>query len=264
MQIITAPSKTQKFNGRTYAQYTLPVLLDKTKILADQLKLMDRTELARLMKTSARLTESTCRLIDDFVLPFSPDNSKQALFTFQGDAYSAIEADRYTTEQLHHAQQHLFILSGFYGILRPLDLMQPYRLEMGSVFTVGEDHNLYQFWGDQVTEIINQTLTKSKDKILINLASQEYSRVINKQKLQGEMINISFRQMHKGGLKTIPIHSKRARGMMIQFAISEQIATAGQLKEFDKEGYNFSSENSTATEWTFLKKTELENVQRNP
>jgi hypothetical protein len=258
MQIITAPSKTQKFNRRTYAQYTYPVFLNKIKILADQLKLTDRVELSRLMKTSERLTESTYRLIHDFVLPFSPDNSKQALFTFQGDAYSALEAERYGTEQLNHAQQHLFILSGFYGILRPLDLMQPYRLEMGSVFTIGEYHNLYQFWGDQVTETINQALTKSKDKILINLASKEYSKVINKQKLQGEMIDITFKQMHKGGLKTIPIHSKRARGMMIHFVISEQIDTAGRLKEFNRGCYNFSSENSTATEWTFLKKTEFD------
>lgn len=254
MQIITAPSKTQKFNERTYAQYTYPVLLDKTKILADRLKLMDRSELSRLMKTSQRLTESTYQLIDNFILPFSPDNSKQALFTFQGDAYSAIEAELYSTEQLHHAQQHLFILSGFYGILRPLDLMQLYRLEMGSVFPVGEAPNLYQFWGDQVTEIINQSLIKSKDKILINLASKEYSKVINKKKLQGEMIDITFRQMHKGQLRTIPIHSKRARGLMIHFAISEQITNAEQLKEFDRGGYNFSCENSTATEWIFLKK----------
>ncbi|MGB3225499.1 MAG: peroxide stress protein YaaA [Desulforhopalus sp.] len=254
MQIITAPSKTQKFNGRTYAQYTYPVLLDKTKILADQLKLMNRDELSRLLKTSERLTESTYQLIESFTLPFDPDNSKQVLFTFQGDAYSAIDADLYSTEQLHHAQQHLFILSGFYGILRPLDLMQPYRLELGSVLTVGKDQNLYQFWGDQITEIINQALMKSKDKILINLASKEYSKVINKKKLQGEMIDITFRQMHKGRLKTIPIYSKRARGTMIHFAISEQIVTAEGLKEFDKGGYNFSSENSTATEWTFFKK----------
>lgn len=254
MQIITAPSKTQKFNGRTYAQYTYPGLLDKTKILADRLKLMDRDELSRLMKTSQRLTESTYQLINNFTLPFSPDNSKQALFTFQGDAYSAIEAELYSTEQLQHAQQHLFILSGFYGILRPLDLMQPYRLEMGLVLTAEEAPNLYQFWGDQITEIINQGLIKNKDKILINLASKEYSKVINKKKLQGEMIDVTFRQMHKGRLKTIPIHSKRARGMMIHFAISERIATATGLKDFDKGGYKFSSENSTATEWVFLKK----------
>jgi hypothetical protein len=253
MQIITAPSKTQKFNGRTYAQYTHPALLDKTKILADQLKLMDRAELSQLIKTSERLTESTCRLIEDFVLPFHPDNAKQALFTFRGDAYSAIEADRYTSEQLHHAQQHLFILSGLYGILRPLDLMQPYRLEMGSPFAAGGYPNLYRFWRTAIVEIINQALLKSKDKILINLASKEYSRVIDEKKLQGEMVNIAFSQMQKGRLKTIPIHSKRARGMMIHFAIREQIATAARLKEFDLGDYNFSSESSTATDWVFIK-----------
>ena len=254
MQLITAPSKTQQFNGRMHTEYSLPIMLEKTKILTKQLKLIDRAELSRLMKTSERLTEATYQLIHNFSHPFTPDNAKQAVFTFQGAAYSAIAAELYTKEQLHHAQQHLFILSGLYGILRPLDLMQPYRLEMGCSFAVGNTDNLYQYWREPITKIINQALKKDSDKVLINLASKEYSKVVDKKKLQGEMINIIFKQVHKDQLRTIPIHSKKARGQMIHFAISKQIDNAAGLKEFDFDGYYFTKEDSTANEWLFIKK----------
>jgi cytoplasmic iron level regulating protein YaaA (DUF328/UPF0246 family) len=253
MQLITAPSKTQQFNGRTYAEHSLPLLLEKTSILDYRLKLLDRQELSRLMKTSERLTESTFQLIHNFSQPFSPDNAKQALFTFQGAAYSAITAELYTKKQLDYTQQHLMILSGLYGILRPLDLMQPYRLEMGCSLTVGEAANLYQFWQAQITETINQALTKDGDKVLINLASKEYSKAVDKKKLQGELVTITFKQLHKGQLRTIPIHAKKARGLMIHFAVSEQIDKAAGLKKFKLDGYCFSKEDSTAVEWIFLK-----------
>lgn len=253
MQLITAPSKTQQFNGRSYADHSLPILLEKTKILDRQLKLLDRQELSALMKTSDRLTESTHQLIQNFSHPFSLDNAKQAIFTFQGAAYSAITAELYTKEQLNHAQQHLFILSGLYGILRPLDLMQPYRLEMGCSLTVGEAANLYQFWQAQITDTINQALTRDGDKILINLASKEYAKAVDKKKLQGELVTITFKQLHKGQLRTIPIHAKKARGLMIHFAVSEQIDKATGLKEFNLDGYCFSKEDSTTAEWFFLK-----------
>ncbi|MCP4342528.1 MAG: peroxide stress protein YaaA [Desulfobulbaceae bacterium] len=253
MQLITSPSKTQQFNGRAYAEHSLPILLENTKIIDYRLKLIDRQELSQLMKTSERLTESTYQLIHDFSHPFTLDNAKQAIFTFQGAAYSAITAGLYTKEQLHHAQQHLFILSGLYGILRPLDLMQPYRLEMGCSLTVGEAANLYQFWQAQITDTINQALTKDKDKVLLNLASKEYSKAVDKKRLQGEMVTITFKQLHKGQLRTIPIHAKKARGLMIHFAVSEQIDKAAGLKDFNLDGYCFSKEDSTATEWIFLK-----------
>ncbi|NOR26834.1 MAG: peroxide stress protein YaaA [Desulforhopalus sp.] len=253
MQLITAPSKTQQFNGRIYAEHSLPILLEKTKILMGRLKSMDREDISRLMKTSERLTESTYRLIDDFSHPFSPDNAKQALFTFQGAAYSAINAELYTKEQLYFAQQHLLILSGLYGILRPLDLMQAYRLEMGCSFAAEGAANLYHFWREQITDVINQALTEDSDNTLINLASKEYSKVVDKKKLQGEMITITFKQLHKGQLRTIPIHSKKARGLMIHFAISKQIKNTIELKEFDLDGYQFTKEDSTAAEWLFLK-----------
>lgn len=253
MQIITAPSKSQQFNGRIYAQYTQPLLLDRAKILIDRLRLLDRDELSRLMQTSERLTESTYQRIHDFTTPFSPDNAKQAILTFQGDAYSAIRAADYSPEQLHYAQEHLFILSGLYGLLRPLDLMQPYRLEMGCSISVAGVDNLYQFWREKITAAINEAGAERGDKVLINLASKEYSKVVDEKKLQAEMVHIIFQQLHKGRLRTIPIHAKRARGMMIDFAITRQIDEAADLQEFDVDGYSFSREGSSATEWLFVK-----------
>jgi len=253
MQLITAPSKTQQFNGRIYAEHSLPMLFEKTKVLTKRLKSMDRKDICRLMKTSEKLTESTCRLIDEFSHPFSPDNAKQALFTFQGAAYSAIKEELYTKEQLQYAQQHLLILSGLYGVLRPLDLMQAYRLEMGCSLATEGAANLYHFWRKQITDVINQALTKDSDKVLINLASKEYSKVVDKKKLQGEMVTITFKQLNKGRFRTIPIHSKKARGLMIHFAISKQIKNAAGLKEFDLDGYAFTKEESTAAEWLFLR-----------
>lgn len=253
MQIITAPSKTQQFNGRIYAQYTQPLLLNRAKILIDRLKLLDRDELSRLMRTSERLTESTYQRIHAFTLPFSPDNAQQALFTFQGDAYSAIKAADYSPEQLHYAQEHLFILSGLYGLLRPLDLMQPYRLEMGCFLSVAGVDTLYQFWREKITASLDEAFTESADRVLVNLASKEYAKVVDEKKLQAEMVHITFQQMHKGRLRTIPIHSKRARGMMTDFAITNHIDEATGLQQFRVDGYSFSREYSSATEWLFVK-----------
>jgi uncharacterized protein len=253
MQLMTAPSKTQKFNGRAYAKCTSPVLLEKAGTLIDQLKMLDRDQLSRLMKTSERLTESSYRKIHSFTQPFSLDNAKQALFTFQGDAYSAIQAKDYTNEQLQYAQHHLFILSGLYGIMRPLDLMQEYRLEMGCSLVAEGAQNLYQFWQEGVTGIINLALAKDSDRVLVNLASKEYSKVINKKNLQGEMVTITFKQLHKGQLRTIPIHAKRARGQMIHFAISKCINKAKKLKEFNLDGYSFSRKDSGPVEWLFVR-----------
>ncbi len=254
MQLIISPSKTQRFNGRAHAEYSLPALPEKTEILVKRLKSMNREDLSRLMKTSPRLTEATRQLIKNFTLPLSPGNASQALFTFKGDTYSAIDAAHYTAKQLHHAQKHLFILSGLYGILRPLDLMQPYRLEMGSPLATEQADNLYQFWRKEVTDIINQALAESGSELLIDLASKEYSRVVDRKRFNGQIITVIFKQQHKGLFRTIPIHAKRARGQLIDYIINRQIDDAGGIKEFDTDGYWFSSEDSTPTAWLFLKK----------
>ncbi|MFW2367022.1 MAG: YaaA family protein [Desulforhopalus sp.] len=252
MQIITAPSKTQTFNGREFSDFSLPSGLDKTARIIGRLKELSFTELGRLMKTSDKLTRATQQKIDNFSLPFSLKNARQALFTFQGDAYSAIRGDSYSPVELHHAQRHLFILSGLYGALRPLDLMQPYRLEMGCSLSVDGAANLYQLWRGQVTTTLNNAFTGDQDNILINLASAEYTKVIDKKNLNPRLITIIFQQPHKSGYKTIPIHSKRARGAMIHYMINNAIDRAEGLLEFDREGYSFKGKESSEDRWVFL------------
>jgi len=255
MQLITAPSKTQKFNGRPYDIFTFPTCLKTSEKVNTTLKAMSRDDITTLMKTSPKLTESTHLRIQSFETPFSLNNAKQALFTFQGDAYAAITAEKYTEDELQYAQDHLNILSGLYGLLRPLDLMQPYRLEMGAKLPVGDCKNLYQLWKDEVTEVLNARLAISQDKTVVNLASTEYSKVIDRKQLKGKIVEVIFQQEHKGKIKTIPIHSKRARGLMIHFAIINKAEQAADLKTFNLDGYSLDERNTTEDRWTFFKKS---------
>ena len=252
MQLITAPSKTQKTDGRNFSEFSQPLLQEKSQILIDQLQTYSKEELSRLMKTSEKLTQATYARIHSFKRPFTLENSRQALFTFQGDTFSTMDADHYSNKEIHHAQKHLSILSGLYGLLRPLDLMQPYRLEMGAAMAVKGCKNLYQFWTDSVTEVLSRTLAENTDQTLVNLASTEYSKVVNRKNFEAKMITITFRQKHKGGYKTIPIHSKRARGLMVHFMISNQIDSATDLQQFNLDGYSFNREISTDDNWYFL------------
>lgn len=255
MQIITAPSKTQQTKLDKTTEVTTPKLLSKSQQLIECLCTFNKEELSALMKTSEKLTLSTLQKIQAFNLPFTPENAAPALFTFQGDAYDAIAAETYSEKELAHAQDHLFILSGLYGALRPLDLMQQYRLEMGLKLEVGKNANLYAFWREEVTGVINQAMTEDDDKILINLASQEYAKVVDKKKLKGRMVTIVFKQPHRGGLKTIPIHSKRARGLMIHYMISTGISIGEELKAFDLDGYSFAPSMSDDLTWTFAQRS---------
>lgn len=254
MQIITAPSKTQTFNGRVYSTYTIPTCLSTSKKINTTLQAMSKDDLAALMKTSPRLTDSTHQRIHSFETPFTLDNARQALFTFQGDAYNAITAETYTEDELQHAQHHLNILSGLYGLLTPLDLMQPYRLEMGAKLSVGGCKNLYQLWKGEITEVLNNRLKLSQDATVVNLASTEYSKVIDRKQLSGKIVEVVFQQNHKGKIKTIPIHSKRARGLMIHFAISNRIEKAAELKYFNLDGYSLDGSKTTEDCWTFFRK----------
>ncbi|MFT5726061.1 MAG: cytoplasmic iron level regulating protein YaaA (DUF328/UPF0246 family) [Desulforhopalus sp.] len=255
MQLITAPSKTQNFNGRPYNIFTIPACMSTSKKVNTTLKAMSSDAIATLMKTSPKLTESTHRRIHSFETPFSLNNAKQALFTFQGDAYAAITAEIYTEDELQYAQDHLNILSGLYGLLRPLDLMQPYRLEMGAKLPVGDCKNLYQLWKNEITETLNTRLALSQDKTVVNLASTEYSKVIDRKQLNGKIVEVIFQQEHNAKIKTIPIHSKRARGLMIHFAIINKAEQANDLKRFNLGGYSLAEGNTTEDRWTFFKKS---------
>ena len=173
------------------------------------------------------------------------ERSRQAIFAFTGDVYQGLDADTLSKTALAYAQNHLLILSGLYGALRPLDVIEPYRLEMGTDLKVGKPNNLYQFWKDKPTELINQQLKNHKEKAIINLASNEYFKVVNQKKLDGEVISPQFKDAKNGTYKIISFFAKKARGLMSRYIIENEIAHVDDLKGFDTDGYRFNQELSS-------------------
>lgn len=257
MLLITAPSKTQQHRlpdqKLPFEHFSLPLFFDHSHKLNAELASFSIAELCALMKMSEALGRSTRQRIEQFSDELTAVNGLQAIFTFQGDAYSSLTPESYDRQQLMHAQNHLRILSGLYGILRPLDLMFPYRLEMGTRLKLGKANNLYQFWADMITESLNQELKGCAEPVVVNLASTEYSKVIRPKVLEGRMLTITFREKKGDGYRTVPIHSKRARGMMIHFMITELLSRPSELRGFTLGGYTFRQEFSTEDEWVFTR-----------
>ena len=184
---------------------------------------------------------------------FTPQNAKQALLAFKGDVYTGLAAETLDAKGLKFAQKHLRILSGLYGLLRPLDLMQPYRLEMGLRFNNRVGKNLYEFWGNDISDAVQADLKKSGSPLLINLASNEYFKSVNAKTLDAEIITPVFKDLKQGKYKMISFFAKKARGLMARFIIDRQLNDPEGLKEFDAEGYYFSKTLSTASELVFLR-----------
>ena len=256
MLLFTAPSKTQKPVERSFPVSTTPVLIDQSRQLIDLLKTYTVEELCTLMKMSRPLGELTAERIGAFELPFTPKNSRQAIFTFQGDAYDAVTPLDYSEQQLRHAQEHLIILSGLYGVLRPLDLTQPYRLEMGTRLATDKGKNLYNFWGSAITDLVNRMCHERGITTVVNLASTEYARALLTRELVPDRLTVTFKEEQGGSCKTIPIHSKRARGMMIHFMIENRLNRPDQWRKFTAGGYGLREDLSTAQEWVFTRRSD--------
>ncbi len=222
-------------------------------MLIRELQKVSVSQLSELMKMSDRLAVQTHQQINDFELPFTVKNGRTAMSVFQGDVYSKIAVTEYDKEELDYLQSHLRILSGLYGILRPLDLMQMYRLEMGCRFANQRGDTLYKFWGDIITEELNTTLLRHKEPVLINLASKEYSRVIRKKILHGTMLQIDFKERKGNTYRTVAIHAKRARGMMVNFAVKNRVLHSTELKHFQQDRYRFNEEFSTEEQYCFTR-----------
>lgn len=252
MLLILAPSKTQESQSSpAHFAATHPQLLDYSQQIIDSLKALDHAELAGLMKTSARLTEQTRQKVSNFDIEHNQSNSSPAIFFFKGDAYSSIRANEWGEGQMAYAQRHLAILSGLYGLLRPMDLMQAYRLEMGLKHVVGSAKNMYQYWGDKITQLVNTMQQGHQEQVVINLASTEYSKAILPKVLKGAKIDIVFLQTKDGKTKTIPIYSKRARGAMADFIVRNQLSSSEDIKGFCDDGYTFVADQSTESKWVF-------------
>lgn len=242
MLTIIAPAKTLDFETPPVTrEYTLPVLLDESEKIAGRLKKMKPAKLSQLMNVSDSLAALNFHRYQSWQQPFTPDNSKQALLAFNGEVYAGLQATSLTEEQLKRAQFKLRILSGLYGVLRPLDLIQPYRLEMGTTLNIGRKKDLYAFWGNKITRHIQQAIDESGSKILVNLASNEYYKSIDKSRLDARIVTPAFKEMKNGEYKIITIYAKKARGLMTRFILENNIEQPEELQAFDAEGYHYNA-----------------------
>lgn len=253
MLLIISPSKTQELNDSLDVETSQPLLLQDSNLLIKVLQKISVAGLADLMKMSERLALQTAQRIKEFEVPFTADNARPAVGVFQGDVYSNISIDKYGNEGKAYIQEHLRILSGLYGILRPFDLMQAYRLEMGCKLENGRGKNLYEFWGEKITMEVDQILSNHSEPILVDLASAEYSRVIKKKKLNGAVLKIDFKERKGDTYRTVAIHAKRARGMMVDFTVRNRVRRVTELKDFQDAEYCFNSELSSEEHYCFTR-----------
>lgn len=231
----------------------MPVLLEKSRRLVDQLKRLNPRQIGDLMNISDRLARLNWQRYQAFQTPFDPDNARPALLAFRGDVYNQIATDTYDEADFAFAQQHLRIISGLYGVLKPLDLIQPYRLEMGTRLATDRGRNLYDFWGTRVTEALNRDFGDTVEPVLVNLASKEYARVIRPDTLAAGILTIAFKEKKGGAYRVVGIHAKRARGLMTDFVIRNRLTAVEDLKAFDRAGYRFSPDLSGKAEWVFCR-----------
>ena len=252
MIITLSPSKGQDFETRAATtKFSLPQQLEQTQLLVNAAKSLDIEAVRALMSVSENIARLTVARFDQFEVPFTLQNAKQALYAFTGDVYSAIEVKKYSAETIDFAQKHLRILSGLYGYVRPLDLIQAYRLEMKTKLENPRGANLYTFWDQRITQLLNQDLRAQAEPVLVNLASNEYFRSIKIKQLEGELLNINFKESKDGKTRVIAIFAKRARGLMANWIIQHRIEKREALKTFDLDGYKFDAALSDEGQWTF-------------
>ncbi|QIZ75493.1 peroxide stress protein YaaA [Ferrimonas lipolytica] len=254
MLAVISPAKNLDFDTPAHvASFSQPQLLADAEELMTTCKQLTPTDLASLMKLSDKLAGLNAARFADWHTPFTPTNAKPAVLAFNGDVYTGLDAASLTEEQLQYGQQHLRILSGLYGLLRPLDLIQAYRLEMGKKVANTRGKDLYQFWGNQITEALSEAILEQGDAVLINLASNEYFKSVKPKLLEAKVITPVFKDCKNGQYKIISFYAKKARGLMTRFMIEKQPQTPKELEAFDYAGYYFSAEQSTAESMVFLR-----------
>lgn len=254
MIIVISPAKTLDFETPPVThEYTQPGFLDDSAELIDELRKLEPDQVGKLMSISPKLALLNSNRYFSWKRPFTLKNAKQAVLAFKGDVYMGLDADTLTATELAFAQDHLRILSGLYGVLRPLDLIQAYRLEMGTQFKNPRGNNLYEFWGDKIAQALNQEMTKQKSDILINLASIEYFQSIQPNTLNARIITPIFKDQKNGVYKIISFFAKKARGLMSRYIIQNKITNPEDIQRFDVTGYRFSENDSGKNEWIFTR-----------
>lgn len=253
MLAVISPAKSLDFETKSVTDlYTQANYLDEAKRINNRLKKFKANKLVELQGISQKLAELNVDRNLMWQLPFTPENAKQAVLAFNGDVYDGLNATSFSDIELQIAQEKIRILSGLYGLLKPLDLIQPYRLEMGTKLGIGKYKNLYEFWQTKITKAINNEI-KETGGILINLASQEYFKVIDTKKINAEIITPSFKDKKDAKYTMISFFAKKARGLMCRFMIQNNISNPEDLKAFDLEGYYFNNNLSKGNNWIFTR-----------
>ncbi len=252
MKILISPAKSLDFETKaTTSMFSQPRFLDSSEKLNKKLRTLSKNKIAELMKVSDDIARLNYDRNQNWQYPFTEENAKQAVFAFTGEVYRGIDVTTLPEEKLGTLQDKLRILSGLYGLLKPLDLIQPYRLEMGTRLKVGRAENLYKFWDTTLVESLNEELKDGE--LLVNLASNEYFKAVPKKVLKVEMITPVFKDFKNGQYKTIMTYAKKARGLMVRYIVDNNVETIEELKGFNTEGYGFSEEMSAKNELVFTR-----------
>lgn len=254
MLLVISPAKNLDFDTpATTTSYSEPDMLAHAQELIERCRELSPQQVGSLMSISDKLAMLNVERFHQWHTPFSPENAKQAVLAFNGDVYTGLEANTLSEEALQYAQRHLRILSGLYGLLKPLDLMQPYRLEMGTKLDNNRGKDLYQFWGSIITEKLNAALEEQGDNVLVNLASNEYFKSVKKGQLHAEIITPIFKDQKNGQYKVISFFAKKARGMMARYIIENQIKEVAGLRGFNSAGYQYSEALSSGNDVVFTR-----------
>lgn len=254
MLLVISPAKTLDYEtAPVIKDYTLPQYLEHSSLLIDELRQMSPQQIAELMHLSDKLAGLNAARFGSWQPECTQANAKQALLAFKGDVYTGLDAESFKAEDFAYAQKHLRMLSGLYGLLRPLDLMQPYRLEMGTKLNNVRGKDLYAFWGERISEWLNQALSEQGDDVLLNLASNEYFSAVKRKALKARVIDVQFKDLKNGQYKIISFYAKKARGLMARFVIQNRIQNPLDLQHFDLEGYRYCAEQSSSESLVFLR-----------
>lgn len=252
MLIVISPAKTLDYETAPVTDtYSQPDFLNHSAELIEQLRTLSVQDVAGMMKLSDKLSSLNVARFESWSPEFTTENAKQALLAFKGDVYAGMDAESFNDADFAFAQEHLRILSGLYGLLKPLDLMQPYRLEMGTKLANSRGKDLYQFWGSIITDTLNHELASKH--VLINLASNEYFKATKAKNISARIITPVFKDWKNGQYKIISFYAKKARGLMSRYIIQNQLNDAEHLKDFDLDGYRFADSMSDGDTWTFIR-----------
>jgi cytoplasmic iron level regulating protein YaaA (DUF328/UPF0246 family) len=255
MILLLSPAKIQNFTPQHYLkEYTIPMYLDQAQILMNKINKLSRIELAEILHINSNLAQLNADRHFNWKVPFTTLNAKQAVFVFNGEVFHGLDAGSFTQDDFSYLQSHLRMLSGLYGVLRPYDLIQPYRLDVSTRLDTGKGKNMYAFWRSLITIALNEAIKDTGGpRFLLNLASGEYFKSIDQRKLEAEVIDFDFLENRNNSYKPVVVYIKKARGMMVRYVIKNRIENIDDLKGFNEDGYWYNSGLSTEKKLVFTR-----------